>query len=310
MMQNLIFNNGDTLPALGLGTWQLEKEQAASAVVEAIKLGYRHIDCAAMYNNEVEIGHGLQEAFAQGLVTRKELWVTSKLWCNAHKRDDVIPALKKTLHDLQLDDLDLYLMHWPIAVKPEEIKPVTPEGFFTLDEVPLSETWEAMIAAQKEGLIRHVGVSNFSIHKLSQLIKETGITPAMNQVERHPFLQQSALVNFCIKNAIHLTAYCPLGQADKTLTQHSMVVDIAKDHQCTPAQVILQWGISEHSAVIPKSSSPHHQKENLAAAQIQLSSDAKKALTALDKHHRYVAGHLWTFDGSPYTQENLWDENE
>jgi alcohol dehydrogenase (NADP+) len=153
-MKELTFKNGDKIDAIGLGTWKSDPGKVGNAVKTALKVGYRHIDCAAVYGNEKEVGEALQESFSELDINREDVWITSKLWNTAHKSDDVIPALKRTLSDLQLNYLNLYLMHWPIAFKPDlEGFPQSDDDFLSLDEVPLIETWEAMLEAKKEGLI-------------------------------------------------------------------------------------------------------------------------------------------------------------
>ena len=195
-MKTLQFKNKDAMPIIGLGTWKSKKGEIYHAVRQAVKVGYRHFDCAAIYGNEQEIGQALKDSIASGEITRKDIWVTSKLWNNAHAKDQVSIALKKTLTDLCLEYLDLYLIHWPVCIKPGIQYPRTGSDFIPLDELPLEHTWEGMEACVNEGLSRHIGVSNTSIKKLTGLVETAGIKPEMNQVELHPFLQQNDMLAY------------------------------------------------------------------------------------------------------------------
>ena len=215
-MKNLEFGNGDKLPILGLGTWKSKPGEVRKAVHWAIKAGYRHVDCAAIYENEREVGQGISDAIADGLVMRKELFVTSKLWNDSHRYEDVKPALKKSLNDLRLDYLDLYLVHWPVAFKRGISFAAHREEFYTYKDVPLTQTWEAMQEQKTSGLTRHIGVSNFNKSKLKELLGMGGEKPEMNQVEMHPFLPQEGLIDFCRENDILMTAYSPLGSPDSS----------------------------------------------------------------------------------------------
>ncbi len=316
-MKKLTFRNGDEMPALGLGTWKSDPGEVGAAVREAIRIGYRHFDCAAIYGNEAEIGGALGEAFDAGEVRREELWITSKLWNNAHRRQDVEPALRKTLEDLRLAQLDLYLMHWPIAAKPGVTFPESPDDFLSWDEVPLTETWEAMEACVKKGLVRHIGVSNFCVANLAKL-ENTSIPPEMNQVELHPLLQQNDLLGECRKRGIHLTAYSPLGSLDRPprlvregdpiLLETPEIVRIAQKHGVTAAQVLVAWAIQRGTAVIPKSVNPQRLRENFEAAGLELDPEDLEAIAALDRHFRFVDGAVWTTNGSPYSLADLWGE--
>ena len=207
LVKTLAYLNGDEMPILGLGTWQSEPGQVHDAVREAIRIGYRHIDCAMVYGNVMEIGNAIRDAINEGQVTRKELWITSKPWCNSHGRDSVESALKKTLQDLGLAYLDLYLIHWPIPIKPSTVFPSSAADFEQPAEVPIRSTWEGMEAAAGAGLARHIGVSNFSAKKLRDLLPHCKIKLEVNQVELHPFLQQPELVAYCASQGIHMTAW-------------------------------------------------------------------------------------------------------
>jgi alcohol dehydrogenase (NADP+) len=317
-MKFLTFQNNDKMPALGLGTWKSEPGEVYQAVRTAIKAGYRHIDCAYIYMNEKEIGQAFADAFSEGDVKRSELWVTSKLWNNSHDTEAVVPALQNTLKDLQLDYLDLYLVHWPIALKSHVIYPNGGEDFIPLDQLPVAQTWIGMEACKNLGLARHIGVSNFSIKKLTQLLADATLPPEMNQVELHPFLAQNELVNFCQYNKIHVTAYSPLGSSDRipamkgpnepSLLNHPVIVSIAEQHQVGSAQVLIQWAIARGTAVIPKSVHPERLKQNFQAAQLELTKAEMEQINALDTHFRFLNGEFWARDGSGYTVANLWDE--
>lgn len=315
-MQTLTFANNDKMPILGLGTWKAEPGEVGKAVQEAIRIGYRHIDCAAIYGNEAEIGQALEEVLQSGLVTRDELWITSKLWNNAHATEEVSRALMKTLADLRLNYLDLYLIHWPVATKPDVIFPRKGEDFLSLEERPLSETWVGMEDCIQRGLAKHIGVSNFSRSKIEEINSKAVIKPEMNQIELHPYLQQEDMLNYCRVNNIFLTAYSPLGSGDRpavmkaanepSLLKNPVVTDIAEQHGCSPAQILIRWAIERGTAVIPKSTNPARLTENFEAASMKLNVQDMAALSKLEAGFRYVNGAFWTIQGSPYSLTELW----
>ena len=317
-MKYLTFKNNDKMPALGLGTWKSAKGEVYEVVRKAIEIGYRHFDCASFYGNESEIGMAISDAIKNGDVTREELWITSKLWNNRHKKDDIQAACEITLKDLTLDYLDLYLIHWPVVLQKQASYAQQSSDLISLSEIPLTQTWQGLIDLKEKGLTKHIGVSNFSIKKINQIIEESGVIPEVLQIELHPFLQQQKILNFTQEKGIFLTGYCPLGSADRPavriladepkLFQQQIILDIAKDKDISPAQVILAWAVNRGTSVIPKSVNPERLKQNLEAADIELSTQEMTKMNGLDLHYRYIKGDFWCLEGSDYTLENLWDE--
>ncbi len=316
-MKQLTFRNGDKLDILGLGTWKSKPGEVYEAIRSAIKIGYRHFDCAFIYMNDKEIGQAFADAFAAGDVKREDVWITSKLWNNSHRREDVLPALKKTLSDLQLDYLDLYLVHWPHVFRKDFIGASKAEETWPTAEVPHIETWRGMEEAVELGLAKHIGVCNFNKHKLKALSEQASIIPEMNQVELHPMLHQTDLLEFCKENGVHVTAYSPLGSPDRSagmkasdepnLFQHPVIKELAQKHNCTEAQIMIAWAMERGTAVIPKSVNPERQLQNFKSTDIKLSADDMQLMASADTGYRYVKGQFWAFEGTEYSVDWLWN---
>lgn len=316
MANTFTLGDGSTLPALGLGTWKSEPGEVGGAVREAIGAGYRHIDCAAIYQNEAEVGEAFAAVLDSGEVDREDLWVTSKLWNSSHLPEDVLPALERTLSDLRLDYLDLYLVHWPVAFRPGVGFPRDPGQYLPPGEAPILETWSAMEALIDGGLVRHIGVSNFSASKCREIAANARIAPAVNQVELHPVLAQNDLLDACTDLGIHLTAYSPLGSTDRPDAMkrpdeprpldEPVIRDIAKAHGATPAQVLIAWAMARGTSVIPKSVNPARIRENFLSLELELSAADMAAIGGLDRGERIVDGSFFCPPGSPYTVEWLW----
>lgn len=316
-MRTLDLLSGTKMPALGLGTWKSEPDEVYGAVRAAIELGYRHIDCAAIYQNEQDVGRALTDAFRAGDVRREDIWITSKLWNDSHAPEQVRPALETSLRKLGLDYLDLYLIHWPVALRHGIALPSGPEDFIPLSEIPLATTWESMLETSEAGLAKSVGVSNFSQAMIEVVSQATGQMPAVNQIELHPYLQQEALVSTCKRLGVVVTAYSPLGSPDSAammgrndqvpLITNPTIVHIAEAHGATPGQVLIAWALARGMSVIPKSVNPGRIAENWAARELELTPVDMTAIASLDRHQRMVDGSFW-FLGETYSPETLWDE--
>jgi D-xylose reductase len=295
------------MPRIGFGLWKIPREETAACVVEAVRAGYRHFDSAADYGNERETGEGLAQAMAEGLVTREELWITSKLWNTFHAPEHVEEACAKSLADLGLDHLDLYLVHFPIALKyvpieerypPEWIAdPRAPEPRMERAAVPLHETWAAMERLVDKGLVREIGVCNYNSALIHDLMAYARVKPAMLQIEAHPYLAQERLIRLARDYGIDVTAFSPLGaqsyfelemaQKGESLLGAAPVLVAAERHRKSPAQVLLRWGLQRGTAIIPKTTRPERMRENLAIEDFELSQVEMAAIGALDQNRRF-----------------------
>lgn len=312
-MKELIFLNGDQLPSIGLGTWLSKKDEVYSAVVEAIQIGYRHIDCAYIYQNEAEIGEALKYVIQSRIVKREDLFITSKLWNSDHAPDRVEAAIRKSLNNLQLDYLDLYLIHWPVAFKAGHEHANSVSDLVSLTEIPISYTWQAMEEVLGRGLTKHIGVSNFNITKLKQLLNNCTVKPEVNQVELHPYFQQNELVRFCEDNEILVTAYSPLGSrhlvnSDEGITNEELVKAIAQKHKCLPTQVLLAWGMQRGTSVIPKSVNSNRIKDNFESLNVELDAVDFIELGTLDRNKRISKGLFCVLPEGYYTYKSIWEE--
>lgn len=297
----------DELPSVGLGLWKIAPQDCAAMVRSAIEFGYRHLDSACDYGNETQVGAGIQQALSDRLCRREDLWITSKLWNTYHRPEHVRPALERSLRDLQVDYLDLYLIHFPISLKFVPMdqsyppgwlhNPQSPSPKMLPDSVPLADTWGALEQLQQAGLIKHLGVSNFGTSLLRDLLAYASVPPRVLQVESHPYLVQAKLLRFCQQHQMAVTAFSPLGagsyielgmatSADSVL-QDPVVKRIADQHGRSPAQIVLRWAVQRGTAAIPKTSQVARLKENLSIYDFQLSSDEMQCISGLDRNRRY-----------------------
>jgi 2,5-diketo-D-gluconate reductase A len=260
----ITLNDGVHIPQLGLGVWQLTDEQAYASSIDALAAGYRHIDTAMIYGNEAGVGR----AVAESEVPRDEIFITTKLWNADQGFDSTLRAYDASLKLLGLEKVDLYLIHWPLPSK---------------NAYPAS--WRAMVQLHKEGRVGSIGVSNFNADHLERIIGDTGVKPAVNQIEIHPDFVQHDLVQFCQSQGIHTESWSPLGQGGELLNQLALKA-IATDHGRTVAQVILRWHIQTGHIVIPRSSNPGRIVQNFTVFDFELSAEDMAAIAAIEQVKR------------------------
>ncbi|MEC0240468.1 aldo/keto reductase [Paenibacillus dokdonensis] len=259
-------HNGVDMPWIGLGVFKVEEgSELVEAIKAAIKHGYRSIDTAAAYANESGVGQGIHEALAENGLSRKDLFITSKVWNSDQGYEETLTALDTSLSKLGLDYLDLYLIHWPVAGK-------------------YKDTWRAMEKLYKDGRVKAIGVSNFQVHHLEDLLQDAEIKPMINQVEFHPYLTQKELLSFTRKHGIQLEAWSPLMQGE--LLNQPVLQEIAGKHGKSVAQVILRWDLQNGVITIPKSIKEHRIIENASLFDFELTSTEMEQMDALNQDHR------------------------
>lgn len=265
---NITFYNGNQMPKVGIGTFRVKNdEDAKSAVKHAIKNGYRSIDTAMIYQNEEMVGQGIHEALEETNLQRDDVFITSKLWLTDYGYENVEAAYKASLNRLGLDRLDLYLMHWP-----------------GLDESLMVETWKGMEMLYEKGLVDNIGVSNFNVEHLDRLLSEAKIKPVINQVEYHPYLTQSRLKDYLEAQHIQMESWSPLMNAQ--ILTDTVVNEIAREVNHSPAQVIIRWNIQNGVVTIPKSVTPSRINENINVFDFELTQDQMERLDQLNKDKR------------------------
>jgi len=316
-------DSGALLPAVGLGTFgsdHVAKEEVARAVLGAASVGYRHFDCAAVYGNEKEIGEALL-AVERGGVPREELFVTSKLWNDRHGEEDVVPAFERSLEDLRLDYLDLYLVHWPfpnyhppgcdVHARSPGAKPYRHEAFM--------KTWRRLEELVQKGRVRHIGTSNMTVAKLRLLLRDARVKPSVNEMELHPHFQQPELFRFVREQGIVPVAYCPLGSpgrperdrtpGDTVDLEDPVVVRLARRHALHPAALCVKWAVQRGAVPIPFSVKREHYLANLrAAVSAPLGAEEMAELAAIDRNCRLIKGQVFLWkEGQAWN--DLWDES-
>jgi diketogulonate reductase-like aldo/keto reductase len=321
LVPHKVLPSGAKIPVVGLGTFgsdHVTGQQIADAVYDAATLGYRHFDCASVYGNEDLIGHSLQKMLRGG-VKRDELWITSKLWNDKHAEHDVIPSCEKSLRDLQLDHLDLYLIHWPFPnYHPPGCAPDyhNPDARAYIHESYM-KTWRQMEKLVESGKVRHIGTSNMTIPKLELLLRDATIKPVCNEMELHPHFQQPALFDYVTSHGIVPIGYSPIGSPgrpardrtpdDTVDTEDPVVVRIAQRLNVHPAAVCLKWAIQRGEVVIPFSVTRKNYLSNLkAAVGDPLTAQEMADMAKIDRNCRLIKGQVFLWKEGQ-TWEALWD---
>lgn len=316
-----VLANGDNMPRIGLGTFgsdHVGHDVVASAVDASIRIGYRHIDCAAVYGNERHIGEALRQHIGSS-VSRDELWISSKVWNDSHDR--VADACEDTLRDLGLDELDNYLVHWPFPnYHPPhcDVDERNPDAVaFDVDR--FWETWEQMESLVERGLTRHIGTSNMTIPKLDRALPEVHIQPSVNQMELHPHFQQAEFRSYLRAKGIVPIGFCPIGSPDRperdrtdddtTPTSDPAILEIAERHDLHPATVCVKWAVDAGHTPIPFSTNPRNIHANLeATTRPSFSAEELAMIANADQNCRLIKGQVFLWrDNQPWT--DLWDED-
>ncbi|XP_054016546.1 aldo-keto reductase family 1 member B1-like isoform X1 [Hylaeus anthracinus] len=296
--QTVKFNNGNTYPILGLGTWKSKPNEVTQAVKDAIDVGYRHIDCAYVYQNETEVGAAITTKIKEGVIKRENIFVTSKLWNTYHRPERVEPALRKTLSDLGLQYLDLYLMHSPMAYKDgDKIFPTDSDGNILIEDTDYLDTWHAMESLVEKGLVKNIGVSNFNSQQIERVLSNCKIKPVTNQVECHPYLNQKKLSDFCKTKGVTITAYSSFGAPDRPnadqneprILEDPKIKEIAAKYKKSPAQIVLRHQVQWGHLVIPKSVTKSRIQENLDIFDFEINAEDMNALNDLNCNRRYIS---------------------
>lgn len=285
-----ILGSGAVIPLNGFGTWKASDDETEAAVIAALEAGYRHIDCAAVYMNEQAVGRGLTAFMKKTGTPRTDIFVTSKVWNTCHAKDDVMKACRRSLTDLQLDYVDLFLVHHPFSWKFMGL-PITVDTLWSHDErghiegggVSLQETWTGMEALVDAGLSRDIGVSNYSVALLCDLMQYARIKPSVNQCEAHVYNTRTELRSVCDMFNIHFTMYSVLGSGKEGPLGDETVARIAKEKGASAAQILLAWGIANKCSVLAKSSKPDRIKQNFGCETVNLSEDEVAVLDKLDR---------------------------
>lgn len=293
--RSFTLNTGARIPAVGFGTWQAAPKEVEKAVETALKAGYRHIDCAAIYRNETEVGAGIKKSG----VPRDEIFITTKLWNTKHESyEDAEAGLNKSLKDLGVDSVDLYLIHWPVQfASGERWFPLDDAGVFKASHTDVVKVWQIMEKLLATGKTKAIGVSNFNVGRLKQVLASCKVKPAANQIEIHPYLVQPELIDFCEKENILLEAYSPLGNNQtgepKTLDD-AEVHAIGKELGLDPGQVLVSWGVQRGWVVLPKSVTEKRIVSNFQDK--ELPDSAMQRLDALSRHKRFNFPARWGID--------------